>query len=139
MTEEALMELERRIARMEAVNACANLMGRYQVLHTAAKQQEIVDLFALRTPGVRYEAATNIFDGPEKIRKFWLEKMAAQEEDLTGRVNRHDIMNPIIVAADDAKTVIGYWTAIGLETGIDENGAFASYWAWTTIRSFVRL
>jgi hypothetical protein len=134
MTEEALRELERRVARMEAVNACANLMGTYQILHTAARQQEIVDLFALKTPGVRHEAATNIFDGPEKIKKFWLEKMAAQEDDLTGRVNRHDLMNPIIVAADDAKTVVGYWTAIGLETGIDEEGEFASYWAWTTYK-----
>lgn len=132
-------ELERRLSRMEAANECSNLMSQYQFVHTAAQQQAIVDLFALETPGVRMEMATNIFDGPEKIKVFWLEKMAAQEQDLTGRVNKHDLVNPILVVADDAKTAVGVWAATGLETGIDEEGNFASYWAWSEYKvDFVR-
>ena len=125
--------LELRIARMEAVNECSNLMSKYQLYHTATDSEGVLNMYALKTPGVRMEHNGNVFDGPDSIRGS-LMALAADEEDMVGRIYKHDLVNPVVVAADDGKTVVGTWNSIGLETGVDENGDYASYWHWVAYK-----
>ena len=128
------MTLEAQIARLEAVHQVQNVMGRYSYWHSAAMHSECVDLFALKTPGVRVEMMWGVYTGPEGIRRCYegWHRHLGPEADI-GSMHMHTLTTPVIEVAADGQTARAVWISPGhetmgpLETGEKEARA---HWAW---------
>ena len=69
----ATKSLEERIQRLEDIHEIQNLMSRYEYLHTARLQEELAELFATKTPGVRAEIANwGVYEGSEGVRRLYV-------------------------------------------------------------------
>src|ERR1700683_3878720 len=85
--------------------------------HSAAMHSECVDLFALRTPGVRVEMMWGIYTGPEGIRRCYegWHRHLGPEADI-GSMHMHTLTTPVIEVAEDAQTARAVWISPGHET-----------------------
>jgi len=111
--ETAILKL--RIERAQAVNACANLMDKYQYYHMRGMRTEETRLFALKTPGARVEMLWGIYDEPEGILR-WMREEGYGKQRQIGMLNLHCMTTPIIEVAKDGETAKGMWLMIGTET-----------------------
>jgi hypothetical protein len=146
--EERIQRLEKNIQHLLDIHKIQNLMGRYEYLHTAGMNVELVDgCFALRTPGVRVELPTwGIYEGPEGVKKAYagifdhLYHMHAEEmkklypgvefkKERAGAMVQHSLTTPVIEVAGDGKTAKGVWISPGHETMALE-GKLTAHWAW---------
>ncbi len=116
--EQRLAELERKVQRQADYIAIANLMGRYQYLHTAGKMDVIGrELFAAELPDSRSEYGPLGVFGPEKSIEFF----NAMTESFThgsgevdpGLLEIHQITTPVIEIAGDGKTAKAMWMSTG--------------------------
>jgi hypothetical protein len=129
-----LTDLTSRIERIEAVHEIQNIMGRYSYWHTANMHRECVDLFALKTPGVRAEMMWGVYEGPEGIERLypgW--HMWMGEEANKGQMHMHTLTTPVIEVAADLQTAKAVWISPGHETmgpGESPGGNGHAAWAW---------
>lgn len=127
----AKMSLEERVERIEAVHEIQNLVGRYSYLHTAGMQEETVELFAQKTPGVSAEiGGWGVYDGIEGIKRLYPGFHNFAEGDRVGQMHMHTFTTPVIEVAYDLKTAKGIWISPGHETGAFVDGKLEAYWAW---------
>jgi len=126
--------LEGRIARLEAVHEIQNLMGRYSYWHTANMHRECLDLFAMKTPGVRAEMMWGVYDGPESLERLYPGFHAWVDGDFKGVMHMHTLTTPVIEVAADRQTARATWIAPGHETmSFSADGQAQNpeaFWAW---------
>jgi hypothetical protein len=113
-----LAELERLVLRQQARDDIANLMGRYQYLHTGGEMSRIGrELFAWELPDATSEYGPLGVFGPEKSLEFFdvmSEQFTANgPECLPGLLEIHQITTPVIEVAEDLKTAKGLWMSTG--------------------------
>jgi hypothetical protein len=134
--------LEQRLARLEAVHEIQNVMGRYSYWHTANMHRECLDLFALKTPGVRAEMMWGVYEGAESLERLYPGFHAWTDGDFKGVMHMHALTTPVIEVAGDLKTATGTWISPGHETmsfsagaegkgaTVDIGGDPEAFWAW---------
>jgi len=139
--------LEERIQRLEDIQEIHNLMGRYEYLASGGMFEDILELYAEKTPGVSIEIYDwGVYLGLERIKEFLvgLLKMlmhvhggemkklfpdANIEKDNAGLLMEHDLTTPVIEVAGDGKTAKGVWISPGFET-LAVTGKLQAYWVW---------
>ena len=110
--------LEQLVLRQQAYIDLANLMGRYQYLHTGGQMNVIGrELFAYELPDARCEYGPLGVFGPEKSLAFFDAMTAAFTEGqghcTPGLLELHQITTPVIQVAGDLKTAKGMWMSTG--------------------------
>lgn len=106
------LSLEKRMAKIEAVDAIDNIMGRYAFFHGVSMHQECLKLHALDTPGVRAEFPFGIFEGREKITELYTTMVGGLDnapEQRLGSWHQSTMTTGVIEVADDLKTAKGVW------------------------------
>lgn len=126
------LSLEQRIARVEAVQAIENVMGRYSYWHTANMHRECLELFALKTPGVRAEMMWGVYEGPESLDRLYPGFHVWTDGDAKGKMHMHALTTSVIEVADDLQTARATWISPGHETMSFIDGAAEpeAAWAW---------
>lgn len=130
------LDLEQRLARLEAVHAVQNLVGRYEFWHVANLHRKCLQLFALETPGVKIEMDWGVFDGRAGVERFFLGYHGGHEAEKPdykpdGGMHLHTQTTPVIEVADDGQTAKGVWISPGNETiPLGPNGSMKAFWIW---------
>lgn len=111
-------ELEYQLKRQQAYIEIANLMGRYQYLHTGGQMNLIGrELFAHELPDARCEYGPLGVFGPEKSLQFFdaMTELFTQGQGhcTPGLLELHQITTPVIEVAQDLKTAKGMWMSTG--------------------------
>lgn len=120
---------EQEVDRLLAAHEIQNLMSKYEYFHVAGMDEEVIALFAQKTPGVLLEINRGIYEGIAGIRKFVM-GTAKGEGDRIGHLHLHTLTTPVIEVAGDGKTAQGVWISPGVETGPNKEGGFNASWAW---------
>lgn len=121
MTEqEMLEELTLKLERLEAVEACRNLMGKYSYYHTAFRNREYIDLWAKREDDLLV-MPWGTYRGFEGVRACYMKDHGDRSdpavlESLKGAVMMHEMDTEVIEVAADGKTAKGAWLSPGHET-----------------------
>jgi hypothetical protein len=124
------MSLEERAIRQDDYDEIENLMSRYQYLHWAGQYDEMADLFAKKTPGVKAEIADwGVYKGTEGIKKLYQGLFKYIDGDRTGHMFLHTLTTPLIQVAGDGKTAKGVWFSPGAET-LHDGENLQAYWSW---------
>jgi len=131
--------VEERIQRLEDRYQIQNLVGKFMYWGTAGMHDQVLQLFAQKTPGVTSEAAGGgVYDGIEGIRRS-LEINKIQEGDRVGFMRIHTLTTPVIEISGDGKTAKGLWLAPGCTARKDVGGKLGAYWVWAKVGAdFVR-
>lgn len=114
-------ELRKKLEHLQAIYEVDNLMNKYEIKLQAGLYEEVEDMFALNTPGVRAEMAWGVYEGVAGIRKLfsggWHRKMMGDTGALKpGFMFVLPNSNPVIEVAEDGKTAKAIWICIGHET-----------------------
>ena len=127
--------LEQKIQRALDFQEVANVMNKYELLLSAGQYDEVVELFAKRTPGVRTEMMWGVYEGTEGIKRLFgrggvHEWMQGKTGDLKpGLMFSLPNANPFIEVAGDGKTAKGVWVCHGHEASPSvEDGKPHAYW-----------
>lgn len=122
--------LQLRLERAQAVNACVNLMDKYQYYHMRGMRIEETHLFALKTPGACVEMFEGIYDEPEGVLR-WKKAEGYGKPRQKGifPFPLHCMTTPIIEVAEDGKTAKGLWLMVGVEAGDGLDGKMSARWA----------
>ena len=110
----------RRIDRLEAAQACRNLMGKYSYYHTAFRNREYVELWAKREDSY-YRFPFGEYRGYEAIRRCYLEEHGdrtdpGMDQNLKGMLMMHEMDTEVLEVAQDGQTAKGVWISPGHET-----------------------
>lgn len=137
-----LEELEIGFSRIEAAQACRNLMAKYSYYHTASRQYEYIDLWAKRDD-CSLQMPWGRYGGFEGVRACYTQDHADRSllDDpsfkpghplyfqLYGGMPMHAMDTECLEVAGDCKTARGCWVSPGHETFIFE-GAPSVEWCW---------
>lgn len=122
--------LEERVQRLEDIQQIQNLMARYEYWHTVGMHQNVVDMYAKKTPGVSVEIPhLGKYEGPEGIRRFWIGANFQTDTKRDGVLIVHTLTTQVIEVAGDGKTAKGVWISPGLESG-PFGGEMNAVWSW---------
>lgn len=133
-----MKELARIVLQNQAYREVANLMGRYQYLHTGGQMDRIGrELFAWQLPDATCEYGPLGVFGPEKSLEFFdimAEKFTAGTgECLPGLLEIPQITTPVIEVAEDCKTAKGLWMSTGVIMMREDPAAEEGYsFTWDT-------
>jgi hypothetical protein len=143
MTQSRLEALEKSVAKLLAVHEIQNLMGRMTYMFEAGMYEEMLGMFAQKTPGVTAEMAQfgqrqGLEGARELIVDFWVNQYKRHEEQMcrlypedaneTGRNGVMDLQalsSPVIEVADDMQTAKGMWYAPSVATEWPPGGGHA--------------
>ena len=128
-TEKIIDDILLEIERLQAVQDCRNLMGKYIYYHVAMRHKDYVELWSKREDSC-LELCFNIYDAWESVRRCYVEAHGERsnpgmDEEMKGAMHLHDLDSEVVVVADDGKTARGCWTSPGHET----RGAGVT-WCW---------
>lgn len=124
MTEHEILEaLDLRLQRIEAAEACRNLMGKYSYYHTAFRNNEYIDLWAKRDDDLLV-MPWGSYHGFEGVKTCYLEDHGDRSdpgvyETLKGGVMMHEMDTEVLEVSADAKTAKGAWISPGHETYVE--------------------
>lgn len=124
MTEkEMLEELTLKLERLEAQEACRNLMGKYSYYHTAFRNKEYIDLWARRDDDL-LSMPWGDYHGFEGVKACYMNDHGdrndpATFESLKGAVMMHTMNTEIIEVAADGQTAKAAFFSDGHETYIE--------------------
>lgn len=130
-----LEELELGFNRIEAANACRNLMAKYLFYHGAGRHADLIALWAdradcaLRMPWGQY-------DGIDGVKQCYLVEHGNVDESAGDPglpfVAIHDLDTEIIEVAGDCQTAKGAWISPGHETfpSREQPGTMEPQWCW---------
>ena len=128
-----LNELMLQAERLEAAQACRNLMGRYSYLHTAFRNKEFMELWAKRDD-VSQTMPFGKFVGYEGVYQSYVgfhgdRNNPEDYEQLRGLMMIHEMCTDVIEVAADGKTAKGIWISPGTETA-PSPGKEKGAWCW---------
>ena len=123
MTEpELLEELTRKLERLEAAQACRNLMGLYSYYHCAFRNKEYVELWAKRDDDLLV-MPWGEYRGFEGIKACYLQDHGDRNDPeiqdspiLKGGMMMHCMDTEVLEVAGDGKTAKGVWMSPGHES-----------------------
>ena len=124
MTEkEMLEELTRKLERLEAQEACRNLMGKYSYYHTAFRNREYIDLWAKRDDDL-LAMPWGDYHGFEGVKACYMKDHGDRNDPATlamlkGAVMMHTMNTEIIEVAADGQTAKAAFFSDGHETYIE--------------------
>lgn len=126
--DESTKSIETRLKKVEAYQACMNLMGRYSFYHLYGMHEACGDLFALNTRGVATEMMLGRYEGADGVRKLYPKadqpgKLHGPEGGVPGVLNLHAMASTVVEVADDLKTARGVWLSPGVETSPEPKDA----------------
>lgn len=127
------LSLEQRIERLEAALEIQNVLGKYTYFLAAGKFDDIVELFARKTPGVSSEvSAHGLYEGFDGVKEFYEKHVKFTYGDGTGWLAEHYLTSPVIEIASDGQSAKGLWAVPGARAGIDKKtGKPKADWLWT--------
>lgn len=132
--EKTVKRQQHEIERLQAVNECQNLMGKYQYWHTSNQHNKIVESFARKTPGVKIHCETlGNFEGPTAVDRVFGPNGAIGGHDKGthfGMLMVHALTTCVIEVAADGKTAKAVWLSPGHETGAMGGGKPQANWSW---------
>jgi hypothetical protein len=112
--------LEQELARLDAVRAVQNLMGRYTVNFSPKYMHRALDFYALDRPDVSVEIADRgVYVGAEALRKLFGTQFAMS---LNGNLLVHYLATPMIEVAADGGSARGVWRSPGIEAVVPAAG-----------------
>lgn len=125
--------LELLADRMEAVQACRNLMGKYSYYHTAFRNRDYLQLWAHRDD-CRLVMPFGCYDGYDGVYRCYVEFHGDRsdpdfEQYAKGLMMIHQMNTEVIQVAADGKTARGCWYSTGHETAPDP-GKEKGCWSW---------
>ena len=132
--EKELAEARLQIARHESAQQIANLMCRYENLHSSHRWKEQEECFALKTPGVRAIFNGAVYEGADGIRRHYTGLLQAAEKNVTGRLYAHELLTPAIEVAKDNESAKAYFSSLGFETLVMPDGRRKSLWSFCKFR-----
>jgi hypothetical protein len=122
--------IEERIQRLEDIHEIQNLMGREQFMHTAGLHEEVGEMYAQKTPGLKVEVANwGVYEGKEGLQRVGIGVHGFYEGDHQGLMMMHTLTTPVIEVAGDGKTAKAVWISPGHET-LRIDGKLRAFWAW---------
>ena len=118
--QEMLEQLTTKLERLEAVQACRNLMGKYSYYHTAFRNNEYIDLWAKRDDDLLV-MPWGSYKGFEGVKACYLKDHGDRNDpgmldSLRGAVMMHEMDTEVIEVAKDGKTAKGAWISPGHES-----------------------
>ena len=127
----SLEELDHELDRLEAVQACRNLMGKYAFYHTAFRNIEYVNMWA-RREDTYYMFPFGEYFGWDGVEECYVSgghgdrSVLVATGGLNGSVMFHEMDTECIEVADDCQTAKGVWMCPGHET----HGDGDAQWCW---------
>jgi hypothetical protein len=118
--ERKLEEALGRIERLEAAQACRNLMGKYSYYHTAFRNKDYMTLWAQREDSY-FKFPFGQYIGYEAIAHCYLVEHGdrddpGMDQKLQGIMTMHELDTEVLEVAADGKTAKGVWISPGHET-----------------------
>lgn len=112
----SLGELQLQIERLQAVQAVQNVMSTYQYLHSAFRNDLIVDLFA-EVDDLLIEMPAGVWRGKDAAYRCFGVTFTKEltPRDLSGELVEHTLTTPIIEVAGDGLTAKAAWNSPGHE------------------------
>lgn len=126
-----------RIERLEAAQACRNLMGKYSYYHTAFRNKEYIDLWAKRDDCMLI-MPFGVYHGFEGVKACYMQDHGDRDdpntyERIRGSLMMHEMDTEVLEVAADGKTARGAWISPGHETYISkEEGKIISKFEYGT-------
>ena len=113
-----MKSIEQRLQRMEDIHEIEQVMNKYERYLEVRLWDELVDLFALKTPDVRADVGWGIYEGEEGIKRLFYGIHKAWGGDPKTGLNVGCFgtlfnVNPCIEIAGDGKTAKGIWGFLG--------------------------
>lgn len=124
MTEQETLELlTLKLERLEAIQACRNLMGKYSYYHTAFRNKEYIDLWAKREDDLLV-MPWGSYKGFEGVKTCYMNDHGDRSdpetfESLKGAVMMHTMNTELIEVAADGKTAKAAFFSDGHETYVE--------------------
>ena len=109
-----------------ALNAIANLMGRYSHLGHLRGEDTLQELFAMKQPDVSWRSPTGP-QGPDAMRARFRQPGEPPRGEVPGQLHVHSRFSPVIEIAADGKTAKGVWDSFGPNIN---NGSEIGNWLW---------
>ena len=115
-----LEELSLQVERLQAAQACRNLMGRYAYYHTAFRNKDYMTLWADRHD-CYFKFPFGHYVGIEAIRHCYLHEHGDRDDPgmdvkMRGIMTMHQLDTEVLEVAADCKTAKGVWISPGHET-----------------------
>ena len=124
MTEQEMLDvLTLKLERLEAAQACRNLMGKYSYYHTAFRNQDYIELWAKREDDLLV-MPWGEYTGFEGVKACYMNDHGDRSDPKTlallkGAVMMHEMDTEVLEVAADGKTAKGAWLSPGHETYVD--------------------
>ena len=128
---ETIKKQQHELERVAAFNECMNLMNKYEYYLPTKQNDKVLDLFALKTPGVRTEIANwGVWDGPEAVTTCYL-KVHDNFAQTPGSLVILTNTTQVFEVAEDGMTAKAIWICPGLETMAPPDGSKPqAHWSW---------
>lgn len=137
-------ELELRLKRLQAQEACRNLMGRYLFGHPAFDNLDYIESWAKRDDDI-LEMPWGTYESFEGVKNCYLHDHGDRSfpetyNTLGGALFLHEADTEVIEVAADGMTARGCWLSGGQETFVmqdfsrktgDALGTWEAEWAWS--------
>lgn len=131
MTEATDVEL--RLRRVEAALAVQNLMGRFELYHSAYRHDLVIPLFAARAETV-IEMPFGTYRGVDAAQRAFGQGLRTDvpPRDLTGEYVDHVLGTPVIEVSPEGDRVRASWVSPGAEAHHAgwAGGALVGFWMW---------
>ena len=115
---EKLEKLDHEIERVRARGEIENVFNRYQHLHNAFRDTEIIEKLWVKegTPGVSAQYTnTGIYNTWDSVMEYHRNRPTP-----TGKLLQHVSTTPVIEVAKDGMTAKGVWSVAGVESGLSD-------------------
>jgi len=135
------LTLEQMIRRLWDAEEVRKVMARYAYLHNAHAHEETAALFALERDDVWVQCGgIGKYNGPEGIRKFFIDWHHSLGGDPRGAFNEHLLTTELVEVAGDCQTAKAVWMSPGVETrriqlpdqraAAESDGELEAQWIW---------
>lgn len=127
--------LEQRLDRLEAIHDIQNIMGYYEDYQGALRFDEVIPLFAMDQPDVRWEVGPGAYVGPHDVTAV-LRVQQQRPEDKAwfaihrGEMHVHTLTTPVIEIAGDGLTAKASFDSPGIETLAGATHKPDARWGW---------
>jgi hypothetical protein len=118
------------------IHEVSNLMSMYEYKLAGSQFEDVVAMFASKTPGVRAEIGNwGVYEGVAGIQRLFGELHKRLQTEGNPPMPKKGMMfllpntNPVIEVARDGKTARGLWMCTGNETK-PVQGKYTGMWAW---------
>jgi SnoaL-like domain len=113
-----LAQLEHEIGRLQARGAIENIFPRYQYLHSAFRDAEIIDSLWVKkgTPGISAQYTNSgVYNTWDSVMAYHRDRPSPK-----GKLLVHYTTSPLIEVAGDGETAKGVWIVAGVESGLTD-------------------